>query len=111
MSNSEMKKESFGKRCSQAFKSAGESISKWAKNMKINYWINLALWLVTFVMLIVIIVIAALKGDDSAVNIGCNLKTYSTIMASLVLVFAILLLASIVHITVVKLIEKKKGGA
>ncbi len=98
----------FSSKIKDWFTNVGNSIGNWAKNLKPAYWINIACWLITFVMLIAIIIVAAMESD---ITISFSKIYYSNVMASLALVFSIFLMGSIIHIVVIKMIEKKKGVA
>ncbi len=93
----------------QWLKKTSNSITNWARNLKLSYWINIALWILTLIFLIVIIIVSALQGNDAIGYLGGSKDNYANIIAVLVLVFALLLSVSIIHIVIVKMIEKKKG--
>ncbi len=91
------------------FKKTCNSIATWAKNLKPAYWINISIWILTLIFLIVIIVVSALQGDDVVGYLGGSKEKFANIIASLVLVFAALLSTAIIHIVVVKMLERNKG--
>ncbi len=109
-------KSSFGQICKDSFtktnewfKKTANSFTNWAKNLKPSYWINISLWILTLIFLIVIIVVSALQGDETIGYLGGSKESYSNIIAALVLVFALILSSAIIHIVVVKMLERKKG--
>ncbi len=71
-------------------------------NMSINDWIVVSLWLLTFLLLIVFVIIAAVV-EKSKVDL------YATLLASFGLIFGILLFGSLI-VTVTFAYQKKKGG-
>ncbi len=109
-------KSSFGQSCKEFFirtnewfKKTGKAFANWSRNLKKSYWINISLWILTLIFLIVIIVVSALQGDETSGYLGGSLNNYSNIIAALVLVFAIILSSAIIHIVIVKMLERKKG--
>lgn len=81
------------------------------KSIDGKWWINICLWVLTLIALITTIVIAALQGNITSL-VGSE-KSYSNVIAGVVLTFSILLIISIIHIVALKYYEKKrstKGG-
>ncbi len=101
------KKEGNTSSKSSAIKQWGSNTLNKCKNIEGKYWANIAVWILTLMMLIVVIVIAALKTNltSSLGDIG-----YSNVIAGVVLGFSFLLVGAIIHIVSIKLWHKRKGG-